>query len=105
MGKTFSVITLLAAVSAATSYAAQEIPSSGTNLGSVTGGVFEEAHIVIDNKCITCHSGQRIEEAISAGKDMQAIQKRMEQKGAKLSADEQSVLRIFWKETPLKPKK
>ncbi|QWV92559.1 cytochrome C [Geomonas oryzisoli] len=89
--------------------AAQEAPkpapTSGTNLGSVTGGMFKEAHLVIDNKCVTCHSAERIESAIAAGKDMQKIQHRMELKGVKLTADEQSVLGIFYKQSPLKPKK
>lgn len=85
--------------------AAQGPPPSGKDLGSVTGGVFKEAHVVIDNKCLKCHTGTRIEEALAAGKDMQMIQQRMEQKGVKLTPDEQSALRIFWKETPLKQKK
>lgn len=85
--------------------AAQEFPQSGTNLGSVTGGALNHAHMVIDNKCVKCHSAQRIEEAIAAGKDLQSIQQRMEQKGVKLTADEQQVLGIFWKESPLKPRK
>ncbi len=86
-------------------HATQNAPSSGTNLGSVSGGVFKDAHLVIDNKCLKCHTSKRIEAALSAGKDMQEIQRRMEQKGVKLSADEQKVLGIFWKESPLKQKK
>ncbi|MBU5615378.1 cytochrome C [Geomonas azotofigens] len=86
-------------------FAPKSAPSSGTNLGSVTGGVFKEAHLVIDKKCVSCHTAQRIESAIAAGKDMQKIQHRMELKGAKLTADEQTVLGIFYKESPLKPKK
>lgn len=90
-------------------HAAQEFPKSapqsGSNLGAVTGGVFKEAHMVIDKKCVSCHTAQRIESAIAAGKDMQKIQHRMELKGVKLTADEQTVLGIFYKESPLKPKK
>lgn len=90
-------------------YAAQErpqsAPQSGTKLGSVTGGVFKEAHMVIDKKCISCHTAQRIESAIAAGKDMQKIQHRMELKGVKLTVDERTVLGVFYKESPLKPKK
>ncbi|BCG48416.1 hypothetical protein GEOBRER4_n3305 [Citrifermentans bremense] len=85
--------------------AAQEVPPSGSKLGSVTGGVFKEAHLVIDNKCVSCHTSQRIEQALSAGKNMQEIQHRMEQKGVKLTADEQTVLGIFWKDSPLRKKK
>ncbi|MBU5638822.1 cytochrome C [Geomonas sp. Red69] len=97
------------ALSITTLQAAQEAPksapTSGTNLGSVTGGVFKEAHLVIDKKCVSCHTAERIESAIVAGKDMQKIQHRMELKGVKLTADEQSVLGIFYKQSPLKPKK
>lgn len=100
------IVTLaLTLFSATTLQAAQEVPASGSHLGGVTGGVFNDAHLVIDNKCVKCHSGKRIEEALSTGKDMKIIQQRMEQKGVKLTADEQSVLGIFWKESPLKPKR
>ncbi|HBA90079.1 MAG TPA: cytochrome C [Geobacter sp.] len=95
----------LTMLSVTTLNAAQEVPQSGSNLGSVSGGAFNHAHMVIDNKCVKCHSSQRIEEAIAAGKNMQQIQQRMEQKGVKLTADEQQVLGIFWKESPLKPRK
>lgn len=96
---------VLSIFSVSTLQAAQQTPPSGTNLGSVTGGTFQEAHLVIDNKCVSCHTGQRIQEALSAGKDMQQIMQRMELKGVKLSPEEKSALRIFWKETPLRPKK
>ncbi|WP_224985103.1 cytochrome C [Geomonas agri] len=103
------VALMLTALSITSLYAAQEgpksAPTSGKNLGSVTGGVFKEAHLVIDKKCVSCHTAERIENAIAAGKDMQRIQHRMELKGVKLTANEQSVLGIFYKESPLKPKK
>ena len=100
------ILTLaLALFCSTTLLAAQEAPTSGSNLGSVTGGDFGKAHFVIDNKCISCHTAQRIEEALAAGKSMQEIQQRMEQKGVKLSPNERSVLGIFWNETPLKQRK
>ena len=80
-------------------------PTSGSELGSVTGGTFKQAHMVIAQKCVSCHSAERIENAIAAGKDMQKIQHRMEMKGVKLTGDERTVLGIFYKQTPLKPKK
>lgn len=83
-------------------HAAQELPPSGSNLGSVTGGTFNRAHLLIEKKCTSCHTDQRIREALASGKNMQDIQSRMEQKGLKLSSEERSVLKIFWKETPLK---
>lgn len=99
------VIMTLTLLSVTSLQAAQTPPPAGKDLGSVSGGVFNEAHLVIDNKCLKCHTGTRIEEALSAGKDMQMIQQRMEQKGAKLTTDEKSALRIFWRETPLRQKK
>ncbi|QXE90808.1 cytochrome C [Geomonas subterranea] len=109
MRDTIVVAVAVIALSFTTLHAAQETtlsyPKSGTNLGSVTGGVFKEAHMVIDKKCVACHTAQRIESAIAAGKDMQKIQHSMELKGVKLTADEQTVLGIFYKESPLKPKK
>jgi uncharacterized membrane protein len=86
--------------------AAELAPLAGENLGKVTGGdLNKNAHAVIQKKCITCHTDQVIKDAIAAGKDMRQIQKVMEQKGARLSADDREVLGIFWNQTPLKAKK
>jgi uncharacterized membrane protein len=79
-------------------------PPSGHSLGSVTGGHFKQAQLVIEDKCISCHGRKVIDDAIAAGKNMQKIQQRMEQKGVKLSADERTVLGVFWKATPLRNK-
>lgn len=83
----------------------QGLSTSGTNLGSVTGGEIRKAHVIIDKKCTACHSVKRIEEALAAGKDMLAIQHRMEQKGVTLNSNEKSVLGIFWQRSPLKKAK
>jgi len=85
--------------------AAQRSPEEGTNLGAVTGGKFTQAHLIIDKKCTACHDQKRIEQALASGKDMLAIQHRMEMKGLKLNVDERQVLGIFWQHTPLKNKK
>jgi hypothetical protein len=85
--------------------AAGPAPSSGSHLGSVTGGEFREANVLIKRKCTSCHNDDRIQKALAAGKDMEMIQQRMEKKGVNLSVGEQDVLGVFWKETPLKPKK
>src|SRR4051794_40609905 len=84
---------------------AQEVkmpPTSGHTLGAVTGGRFGKAAPVIEQRCIACHSTKVIEDAIAAGKNMQKIQERMEQKGLRLSANERTVLGVFWEESPLK---
>jgi uncharacterized membrane protein len=81
----------------------QTPPPSGHSLGSVTGGDFrQKANMVIQKKCTACHSSKVIEQAIAAGKNMQKIQQRMEQKGVKLSANDRTVLGVFWQRTPLK---
>lgn len=69
------------------------------NLGNVTGGDFNKAHEVIDRKCTACHSKNKIDFALTSGKDMNAIQKEMEQRGAHLSPNEREVLGIFWKQS------
>jgi uncharacterized membrane protein len=90
---------------AATESSFKEIPPpSGHSLGSVTGGNFKMANLVIQKKCVSCHSDKVIRDAVAAGKNMQQIQQRMEQKGVQLSADDRSVLGIFWQNTPLKRK-
>lgn len=76
----------------------------GSNLGNVRGGDFGEAHGIIGKKCTVCHSGQRIDAALAAKKDMLNIQREMEKRGAELSTSERDVLGIYWKErNPLKP--
>ncbi|GFO57447.1 hypothetical protein GMSM_44540 [Geomonas sp. Red276] len=102
-----SILALLTLVPVTPAISAGEItspPATGQNLGAVTGGHFGKAAPVIQKKCVSCHSAKRIEEAIAAGKDMKKIQQRMEQKGVKLSANDKSVLGIFWQQTPLKKK-
>lgn len=109
--KSSTVLTMTLALSlaaTATLWADQPIktPSAtGNDLGAVTGGRFGKAQPVIEKKCISCHSAKVIEQAIASGKDMQKIQRRMEQKGVKLSANDRTVLGIFWQETPLKKRK
>lgn len=65
----------------------------------------KQAHAIISKKCTTCHSKDLIDKAIKAGKDMKAIQRTMEQKGAKLNASERDVLGIYWGQGPLKQPK
>ncbi len=88
-----------------TAWAVWEAPPTGiaaTNLGAVTGGDFKRAHDVIDKKCVTCHTTERIDAALASGKDMFQIQLAMEKKGVKLDSNEHEVLGIFWRQTPLK---
>lgn len=52
---------------------------------------------VIDRKCQTCHSRQRIDSAVEAKQSMQEILSSMEKKGVRLTEREREVLGIFWK--------
>jgi uncharacterized membrane protein len=75
-------------------------------LASVACGAGEEQSIdrkareIIVKKCTGCHSDAKIMAAFSAGKDMRAIQKEMQGRGANLSGNEQEVLGIYWKHSP-----
>ncbi len=66
--------------------------------GAGEGVSFEKkAHDVIAKRCTGCHGEERITAAFSSGKDMRAIQREMQRRGAKLSGSEQEVLGIYWK--------
>ncbi len=69
------------------------------DLGNVTGGNSHKAHAIIDKKCTSCHSKEKIDIALSSGKNMNLIQKEMEKKGVTLNANEREVLGIFWKQS------
>lgn len=69
------------------------------NLGNVTGGNSKKAHAIIDIKCTACHSRDKIDIALSSGRNMGAIQNEMEKRGARLSSNEREVLGIFWKQS------
>jgi hypothetical protein len=56
-----------------------------------------DANDVIDAKCKSCHSRQRVDTAVAKKADMAAVIGRMESKGVKLSAKEKEVLGIFAK--------
>lgn len=83
-------------------WAAQDAPPTASNLGNVVGGDFQKAHTIIQAKCTLCHTDKRIDAALSANKDMTKIQREMEQRGARLNANEREVLGIYWKQNPLK---
>jgi len=61
----------------------------------------KKAHDVIEKRCTKCHGEERIKAAFTSGKDMRAIQREMQRRGAKLSGSEQEVLGIYWKKKPL----
>jgi len=60
-----------------------------------------KAHDVIKKRCTGCHGEDRINAAFKAGRDMKAVQREMEKKGAKLSDQDKSTLDFYWKQTPL----
>jgi hypothetical protein len=63
--------------------------------------VDHQAQEIIKKKCTSCHGEAKIKAAFAAGKDMRAIQKEMQRRGAKLSGNEQDVLGIYWKQSPV----
>jgi len=56
----------------------------------------EEYREIIEKRCTLCHTSERIEEAIRAGRDMNQILNKMMAMGATLSDQEQKVLGTFW---------
>ncbi len=95
------ILTIFLTVSIST--AAENSSQAGSNLGNVRGGDFKKAHGIIEAKCTQCHSKDKIDAALSSGKDMVKIQKEMEKRGAALNSKERDVLGIYWKQTnPLK---
>lgn len=52
---------------------------------------------IIDSKCSQCHPQGRIEQAIERGDDFAAVIEKMLRLGARLSAQEQQVLGVFWR--------
>jgi len=56
----------------------------------------EEYREIIQKRCTLCHTTERIEEAIKAGRDMTQILNKMMAMGATLTDQEQKVLGTFW---------
>jgi hypothetical protein len=54
-----------------------------------------DANDVIDAKCKSCHSRQQVDSAFAKKDDIEAVIRRMEGKGVKLSSKEKEVLGIF----------
>lgn len=102
MVRTLLAITALTIACNCSSLWAAEGPQAGNNLGNVRGGDFAAAQSIIEKKCTRCHSGKRIDAALSGNKDMTRIQREMERKGAELNAHEREVLGVYWKKNPLK---
>ena len=89
-------IAILGAISFSATVQAAEING---DLGNVVGGNAQKAHGIIEKKCTSCHSKDKIDVALSSGKDMNKIQKEMETRGVKLNSNESEVLGIFWKQS------
>jgi len=62
----------------------------------------QEGLKVIDEKCLVCHNRQRIEDSARERKNMEAIQRIMEQRGAVLTEQERKVLGHFWQQNPFR---
>jgi uncharacterized membrane protein len=59
----------------------------------------KKAHGIIEKKCTTCHSKDKIDIALSNGKNMGEVLTDMKKKGVKLNSNESEVLGIFWKQS------
>ncbi len=94
--KKFAFIAIISALSFSTVVCAAE---QNSDLGNVTGGNAKKAHGIIEKKCTACHSKDKIDLALSTGKNMDEIQKDMEKRGVKLNSNEREVLGIFWKQS------
>ena len=92
--KSAVLVSVLSALTLATA-----VYSADKSSASSTGGNTNKAHGIIEKRCTACHSKDKIDSAVAAGKDMVAIQKEMEKKGISLSANEREVLGIFWKQS------
>lgn len=103
MKSSVSISIVIALLSACAVHSAGNQAQSGANLGNVRGGDFSQAHSIIEKNCTKCHSADKIDAALTSGKDMFKIQKEMEKRGATLNSNEQEVLGIYWKNpNPLK---
>jgi len=105
MNRSVYLIIIFSLLALNNAFAATKNSNSATNLGNVNGGNFKQAHSIITSKCTTCHTKDKIDIALSAGKDMSKIQLEMEKRGAKLNTKEREVLGIYWKQAnPLRGK-
>ena len=70
-------------------------------------GDFIEYQQILDTKCSQCHPRGRIEQAIERGENFDKVIEKMIRLGAKVSAQEQQVLGVFWRseKNPQQPKK
>ena len=69
-----------------------------TSANASSADNFKKARTIINQKCTTCHSKDKIDLALSSGKNMNSIQSDMEKRGARLNANEREVLGIFWRQ-------
>ncbi len=60
-------------------------------------GDFVKFQKILDDKCSQCHTRGRIEAAIQRGENLDEILQKMIRFGARLSAQEQQVLGVFWR--------
>lgn len=98
MNRSVYIIIIFILLAINNTLAATKSPITATNLGNVKGGDFRQAQSIITSRCTTCHTKDKIDIALSAGKDMNRIQLEMEKRGAKLNTKEREVLGIYWKQ-------
>ncbi len=96
------IVVLLIAFLIAVGSVFQPARGEEMKLGAHQGSREPEGLGIIDEKCVACHNRQRIEDAMRKRRDMEKIQKRMEEKGVALTESERSVLSHFWWQNPFR---
>ncbi|GAB4561637.1 MAG: hypothetical protein Tsb0017_19350 [Geothermobacteraceae bacterium] len=87
-----TILIALAAVPALAAPSSQHLGSLSTDRG-ISG-----FHKVIEKRCTTCHSRDRIDKALAERQDIEAILARMTGKGANLSPAEKELLTAWWQD-------
>jgi mono/diheme cytochrome c family protein len=66
-------------------------------------GSIDDFQRIIDTRCITCHTRERVDMAIRQGRSFQEIQQLMLARGAVLTEKDKDVLGTFWGNPMKKP--
>jgi hypothetical protein len=76
--------------------AVSAVPGGGHHLEG--GGTFQE---IIESRCTICHTRERVDAAIRSQADLDALLRRMTERGAIINERDYKVLGTFWG-SPLK---
>ena len=74
-------------------------PRAAAQGPSVDAATYRQFQQVIETRCTLCHTRERVDAAIARQDSVEAIEAMMRQRGAVLTEEESSILKIFW-DTP-----